>query len=385
MLLSQSAHSFTLAAVNLTMVGFFGGLFAVPLNALLQQKSGDEEKGRLMATNNFLNMLAIMVRVGARCGCAATSSAMTADRIILLFGVLTLVASIYVLSVVPEFLVRFCLWLLTHTIYRIRIEGQQHVPSRGPALLVCNHLSHVDGALVGACIQRFVRFLVYKPYYEHWAVNPLLQMLRAIPVGGGREAVSAIRTARQELENGHVVCIFAEGRSAAPATSCRSSAASRRSSTASTSRSSRSTSIACGAASSASRAGSSSGSGRRASRIPSPSPFGAPLPASTPAAEVRIALMAVGRRGDDDAARSARSARPPVHRVREASLGIVLHRGLRHAAPLTYGRALAAALLLSRWIRRHTGGQDRDRPAPAGIGRRRAGEHRARRSPGRRP
>ena len=106
---------------------------------------------------------------------------------------------------------RFCLWLLTHTIYRIRVVGQEHVPSRGPALLVCNHLSHVDGALVGACIQRFVRFLVYKPYYEHWAVNPLLKMLHAIPVGGGREAVAAIRIARQELENGHVVCIFAEG------------------------------------------------------------------------------------------------------------------------------------------------------------------------------
>jgi hypothetical protein len=61
---SWSAPLFALAALNLTMVGFFGGLFAVPLNALLQQKSGDEEKGRLMATNNFLNMLAIMVAVG---------------------------------------------------------------------------------------------------------------------------------------------------------------------------------------------------------------------------------------------------------------------------------------------------------------------------------
>ena len=74
-------------------------------------------------------------------------------------GVLTLVASIYVLSVVPEFLVRFCLWLLTHTLYRIRIEGQQHVPTRGPALLVCNHLSHVDGALVGGASLKAGDFL----------------------------------------------------------------------------------------------------------------------------------------------------------------------------------------------------------------------------------
>src|SRR5206468_1016089 len=131
--------------------------------------------------------------------------------IILLFGVLTLAASVYVLAVVPEFLVRFCLWLITHSLYRIRIVGQENVPSRGPALLVCNHLSHIDGALVGACIQRFVRFLVYKPYYEHWAVNPLLRMLRAIPIGPGREAAAAVQEARRQLQNGHVVCIFAEG------------------------------------------------------------------------------------------------------------------------------------------------------------------------------
>src|SRR5204863_8572937 len=121
-LLSQCGHSFTLAAVNLTMIGFFGGLFAVPLNSLLQQKSGDQEKGRLMATNNFLNMLAIMLASAALWLCRDIIG-LPADRIILVFGVFTLLASVYVLSVVPEFLVRFCLWLLTHTIYRIRIEG----------------------------------------------------------------------------------------------------------------------------------------------------------------------------------------------------------------------------------------------------------------------
>src|SRR5262249_46348745 len=140
--LSQSAHSFTLAVINLTIVGLFGGLFAVPLNALLQQKSGDEEKGRLMATNNFLNMLAIALASGALWFLSDYLHASPAT-ILLIFGILTLLSSIYVLSIVPEFLVRFSLWLLTHTIYRIRIVGQEHVPSRGPALLVCNHLSHV--------------------------------------------------------------------------------------------------------------------------------------------------------------------------------------------------------------------------------------------------
>jgi acyl-[acyl-carrier-protein]-phospholipid O-acyltransferase / long-chain-fatty-acid--[acyl-carrier-protein] ligase len=356
-LLSQSGHSFALAALNLTMVGFFGGLFAVPLNALLQQKSGDDEKGRLMATNNFVNMIAIMAASGVPWLCRDVLG-MTADRIILAFGVFTLVASVYVLSVVPEFLVRFSLWLLTHSLYRIRIVGQEHVPARGPALLVVNHLSHVDGALVGACIQRFVRFLVYKPYYEHWAVHPLLRMLNAIPVGAGRDAVAAIHAARLELQRGHVVCIFAEG--------------------------------------AISRTGNllpfkrglerivdgldvpivpvyldriwgsvfSFKGGRFLWKWPARLPypvtvsFGAPLPPTTPAAEVRIALMAVG-------AHATTLRRDP----RDVLGRQFITAAKRHwrsfcmadagTPPLTYGRALVGSLLLARWIRRHAGAEPR--------------------------
>ena len=107
--------------------------------------------------------------------------------------------------------VRITLWLLTHTIYRVRVVGREHLPVRGPALLVCNHLSHIDGAFVASCVQRLVRFLIYRPYYEHWALYPLLKRIKAIPVSNGRDALEALEQAKRELQNGHVVCIFAEG------------------------------------------------------------------------------------------------------------------------------------------------------------------------------
>ena len=290
---------------------------------------------------------------------------------------LTLVASIYVLSVVPEFLVRFCLWLLTHTIYRIRIDGQEHVPSRGPALLVCNHLSHVDGALVGACIQRFVRFLVYKPYYEHWAVNPLLRMLHAIPVGSGREAVAAIKAARQELQDGHVVCIFAEG--------------------------------------AISRTGNllpfkrglekivdgldvpivpvyldrvwgsvfSFKGGRFLWKWPARFPypvtvtFGAPLPASTPAAEVRVALMArraLGRRRCAAGGATCSAAQFIASAKRHWGSFCIADSG---TPPLTYGRDARGAFCCCRAGSAGTrSGAAARRPAAAGVGRRRARQHR---------
>jgi acyl-[acyl-carrier-protein]-phospholipid O-acyltransferase/long-chain-fatty-acid--[acyl-carrier-protein] ligase len=354
-LLSQSAHSFRLAAFNLAMVGFFGGLFAVPLNALLQQKSGDEEKGRLMATNNFLNMTAI-IGASAALWISRDLLGFGADRIILVFGVLTMIASVYVLSVVPEFLVRFLLWLLTHTIYRIRIVGPEHVPSRGPALLVCNHLSHVDGALVGACIQRFVRFLVYKPYYEHWAMNPLLRMLNAIPVGSGREAIAAIEAARTELKNGHVVCIFAEGAISRTGNLLPFKRGLER--------------IVDGLDAPIvpvylDRVWGSvfSFKGGRflwkwPARLPYPVTvsFGEPLPPTTPAAEVRVALMAVGAQ----ATAMRRGSRDVLGREfiatakRRWSAFCVADSG---TAPLTYGRTLTAVLLLSRWLRRTTAEQ----------------------------
>jgi len=353
--LARSGHSFALAAINLTLVGFFGGLFAVPLNALLQQRSGDHEKGRLMATNNFLNMVAIMIASGTL-SLLSDRMRLTPDRILLVFGVLTLVSSVYVLSIVPEFLVRFTLWLFTHTVYRIRIVGHEQIPSRGPALLVCNHLSHVDGALVGACVQRFVRFMVYKPFYEHWLLHRLLRLMKAIPISAGREAPAALEHARHELEQGHVVCIFAEG--------------------------------------AISRTGNLLPFKRGFERIvegldvpivpvyldrvwgsifsfkggrflwkwpvrvpyPVTVAFGRPLPSTATAAEVRLAIQTLGC----DLAIERRPA--------DESLGRQFVRTAKHhwssfaiadsmTKPMTFGRTLTASLLLSKWMRRRLQGE----------------------------
>jgi acyl-[acyl-carrier-protein]-phospholipid O-acyltransferase/long-chain-fatty-acid--[acyl-carrier-protein] ligase len=351
--LSRSAHSFALAAVNLTLVGFFGGLFAVPLNALLQQRSGGAEKGRLMATNNFVNMIAIMFASAALWLCS--SLGLAPARILVIFGALTLLSSIYVLSIVPEFLIRFCLWLLTHTIYRIRIVGQEHVPFRGPALLVSNHVSHVDGPLVGACVQRFIRFLVDKPIYDLRLLRPLFTLMKAIPFASGRESLASIEQARRELQDGHVVCIFAEG--------------------------------------SISRTGNMLPFKRGFERIvegldvpvipvyldrvwgsifsfkggrffwkwpvrvpyPVTVAFGAPLPAVTTAAEARLAIQTL-------ACDRAMDRRPPDEslarqfvRTAKQRWGAFAIADATTPAPLTFGRALAGALLLARWARRSLG------------------------------
>ncbi|MBZ5625690.1 MAG: MFS transporter [Acidobacteriia bacterium] len=204
--------SYALSVAALILLGTTSGLFIVPLYAYMQQRSDNREKGRVVATNNFYQTIGMLLASGLlwalhdRLGVGA-------GTLLLGAGIFTLLVTVYILTVVPDYFIRFVLWLLTHTIFRIRIVGQENVPFRGPALLVSNHMSHVDGFLVGACVQRFIRFMVWKPYYEAKALNWFFRKTMAIPVGRGnrREMIESINTAREAIADGHVVCIFAEG------------------------------------------------------------------------------------------------------------------------------------------------------------------------------
>jgi acyl-[acyl-carrier-protein]-phospholipid O-acyltransferase/long-chain-fatty-acid--[acyl-carrier-protein] ligase len=210
-LLYFSPPDFAWVSVLLILMGFSAGLFIVPLNALLQQRSGKEEKGRLIATNNFLNTMGVLL-ASAFLWSFSDVLGLSSDQIILILGILTFVLTVYALYVLPDFVVRFVLWVLTHTLYRIRVVGQQNIPTHGPALLVSNHVSFADALIIGACIQRFIRFMLHRDYYDIKGLCWLFRLMKSIPVSNTRRGiVESLRRARQEIEAGQVVCIFAEG------------------------------------------------------------------------------------------------------------------------------------------------------------------------------
>ena len=196
---------------GLFLVGVSAGLFAVPLNALLQQKADAGAKGRLQGASNFFSTLSIIA--SSLCfGLMTSRLGLSADKIMLAAALLCFAVSAYLMLLLPEFVVRFVLWLACHTVYKIRIEGGVNVPRTGPALIVANHTSMTDGILIQACIQRFVRFMVYKPIYQAPLLNWMFRQGHSIPVSARpRDAAEAIELARAELKAGHVVCIFAEG------------------------------------------------------------------------------------------------------------------------------------------------------------------------------
>src|SRR4030095_4195267 len=132
-----------------------------------------------------------------------------ADQIILILGLLTFVLTLYALYLLPDFFVRFILWVLTHTLYRIRIVGQENIPLHGPALLISNHVSFVDALLIGASIPRFIRFMLHREYYDIRWLNWLFRLMKSIPISASnrRDIVTALPRAPLRLEEGREVSL----------------------------------------------------------------------------------------------------------------------------------------------------------------------------------
>ncbi len=343
--------SYGASVAMLALVGISAGVFFVPLNAYLQQRSESREKGRIIATNNIYNTLGMLLASGVFYACDALR--VSPAHLILALGFVSLLATAYILTVVDDFLIRFALWLLTHTIFRIRIVGQENVPFRGPALLVSNHVSYADGLIIGGCVQRFIRFMVWKPIYEMKALHWFFRKMKAIPVGGRQPARCRAIDPRAHDRNWRLVtwCAFSpRAPSAGPETCSRSAAAWKRSWTAWTSPSFRCTWTACGAASSVSSAGGSSGSGPKSIPYPVTVSFGRPMPSNSPAHEVRQAIQEL-------------SATAVSHRKNASGLLHlrVIRNARRHwnrfamadssGMELTYGRMLTGSVLVSSWTR----------------------------------
>ena len=116
----------------------------------------------------------------------------------------------------PFPLLRWPILALLHLVYRLRLRGRQHIPARGAAIIVCNHVSFMDALVVGAASPRPLRFLMDKPIYDSPWLNWWFRLMGAIPVDADRRDPGSVRHALTEvsraLRRGEVVMVFPEGR-----------------------------------------------------------------------------------------------------------------------------------------------------------------------------
>ncbi len=199
---------------DLVMIGVFGGFFIVPLYALIQTRSEPHRRSRIIAGNNILNALFMVVAAGMGAGMLAAGFSI--GQIFLATAVLNAAVAIYIYSLVPEFLLRFLAWLLVHSVYRLRVSGIEHIPHEGPAVLAANHVSFVDALVIMAASPRPIRFVMDHRIFRIPVLSFVFRESRAIPIAPAREDPAMMERAFDEvaraLEAGELVGIFPEGR-----------------------------------------------------------------------------------------------------------------------------------------------------------------------------
>jgi acyl-[acyl-carrier-protein]-phospholipid O-acyltransferase/long-chain-fatty-acid--[acyl-carrier-protein] ligase len=213
LLLGVTPHGLLGSALLLGALGFWSGFYAVPVNALIQHRPREEDKGGIIAAANLLSFIGIALSAGVYYVFTAYIH-LDPRGVIVAASFITAAGTVYVLILLPEWFGRLILFFVTHTIYRVKVVGRDNFPDKTGALLVCNHMSFVDAALLIASTDRPIRFLMYKGIYEHKFVKPFAKMMKAIPISSEqrpRDMIRSLHTASEALRQDEVVCIFAEG------------------------------------------------------------------------------------------------------------------------------------------------------------------------------
>jgi len=198
---------------DLALLGAFGGFYSVPLYALIQKRSKRKHLSRIIAANNIINSL-LMVSA-AILSIIVLKSGYSIPELFLVIAVLNALVAIYIYTLLPEFLMRFLAWLVINVVYRIRPTGLDNIPSSGPAIVVCNHVSFMDPIILGGSVRRPMRFVMWYKIFQMPLLRFIFKTAKAIPIASAKEDKKLMDEAFEkvdaELAAGNVVCIFPEG------------------------------------------------------------------------------------------------------------------------------------------------------------------------------
>jgi MFS family permease len=183
---------------DLLLIGVFGGFYIVPLYALVQSRSKPDHRSRVIAGLNILNSL-FMVVAAIMAMLILGPVGLGIPDLFLISAVLNAIVAVYIFTLVPEFLMRFLVWLLIHTIYRVRVTGLDHLPDEGPVIVVSNHVSFVDPLILGGMIRRPVNFVMYHRIYNIPLLRFIFKTGKAIPVAGRSENPEILEAAYQRM------------------------------------------------------------------------------------------------------------------------------------------------------------------------------------------
>ena len=199
---------------DLFLIGFFGGLYAVPMYSMIQQRTQPETRARVIAFNNIVNAL-FMVLGAALSILVLVTWELGIPDLFLALAAINLAVAVFIFWEVPEFVARFMVWCLMRSLYRLRFENLDRVPERGAAVLICNHVSYVDALLILGVLRRPVRFVMIKRIHDIPVLNFIFRSVGAVPITRRSDDPEtyqrAFESLTEALRNRELVCIFPEG------------------------------------------------------------------------------------------------------------------------------------------------------------------------------
>ncbi|HEY4831462.1 MAG TPA: MFS transporter, partial [Waddliaceae bacterium] len=196
--------------VILIIMGAFSGMVVVPLHSIIQWRSPNDRRGGIIGLENILDISGMII--GSLLAASMAWLGIKLGMMLVISSFLVCCATVWAVRLLPDALLRLMFILLTCTFYRIRTIGTEHIPKKGPALIVSNHMTIVDALFVLATAGRPVRFLMKENFYNKWWIYPIAKIMQAIPYSGNAPDQNiGIEQARECLEKGCLVCIFPEG------------------------------------------------------------------------------------------------------------------------------------------------------------------------------
>lgn len=203
-----NSSAFILACFSL-LFGFFGGLLIVPLNSIIQYFSSDDEIGKILAGNNFVQNCTMVLFLFFTVAVVQIFNFSTIQLFIAV-GIISFIGTIFAIKKVPHLFARILLFPILRIGYKISIQGIENIPPRGGALLLGNHISWIDWLVLQVASPRALKFVMFKSYYDKWYLRGIFKFFDVIPISGG-VSKSAIENIRERLKNGEVVALFPEG------------------------------------------------------------------------------------------------------------------------------------------------------------------------------
>lgn len=196
-------------ALDFLFIGISGGIFIVPLNSLVQYNANDSELGKTLAASNLVQnivMLSFLV-ITALVAYQGWSSKLLLQMI----AMVALVGCGYVIYQIPQSLMRFVLSYTLSRHYKVSVQGMNNIPAHGGVLLLGNHISWIDWAILQIASPRPVRFVMISSIYQRWYLKWFFDLFGCIPIETGPRSRRALETVTAALNNGEVVCLFPEG------------------------------------------------------------------------------------------------------------------------------------------------------------------------------